>query len=112
MKLAIAIAMAGALTLVALPGLAAEHIKIGVVRSSGGIPAIVGTEKGFFTAQGVDAELVFFDQLSRSRSPSLVAIAISARPELPRRSTTSPRKAPSRLSRPGLGTGRAFKVSG
>ena len=71
MKRAIAIALAGVLTLVALPGLAAEHIKIGVVRSSGGIPAIVGKEKGFFAAQGVDAELVFFD----SAQPISLAVA-------------------------------------
>ncbi|HEY1503568.1 MAG TPA: ABC transporter substrate-binding protein [Stellaceae bacterium] len=55
----------------ALPSLAAEHIKIGVVRSSGGIPAIIGKEKGYFAAEGVDAELVFFE----SAQPISVAVA-------------------------------------
>lgn len=40
---------------------AAEHIKIGVVRSLGGAPIFVAKEKGFFAAEGLDAEVVLFD---------------------------------------------------
>jgi NitT/TauT family transport system substrate-binding protein len=40
---------------------AAEHIKIGVVRSLGGAPVFIAKEKGFFDAEGLDAELVLFD---------------------------------------------------
>jgi len=60
-----------ALVATAQPGIAAEHIKICVVRSNGGIPSILGKEKGYFAAQGVDAELVFFD----SAQPISVAVA-------------------------------------
>lgn len=55
----------------ALPSIAAEHVKIGVVRSSGGIPSIIAKEKGYFAAEGVDAELVFFE----SAQPISVAVA-------------------------------------
>lgn len=44
----------------ALPSIAAEQIKIGVVRSNGGIPSIIAKEKGYFAAEGIDAQLVFF----------------------------------------------------
>ena len=50
---------------------AAEPIKIGVVRSSGGIPSIIGRDKGFFAAHGLDAQLIFFD----SAQPIAVAVA-------------------------------------
>lgn len=53
------------------PGNAAEPAKICVVRSSGGIPAIVAKEKGFFAAQGLDPQLTFFD----SAQPISVAVA-------------------------------------
>jgi NitT/TauT family transport system substrate-binding protein len=53
------------------PATAAEHIKIGVVRSNGGIPAIIAKEKGYFAAHGVEAELVFFE----SAQPISVAVA-------------------------------------
>jgi NitT/TauT family transport system substrate-binding protein len=55
----------------ALPSAAAEHVKIGVVRSSGGIPTIIAKEKGYFAAEGIDAELVFFE----SAQPISVAVA-------------------------------------
>jgi NitT/TauT family transport system substrate-binding protein len=45
----------------ATPAAAAEHVKIGVVRSLGGAPVFVAKEKGFFDAEGLDAELVLFD---------------------------------------------------
>ncbi len=54
-------AMAIALGLNATTGMAADHIKIGVVRSLGGAPVFVAKEKGYFAAEGLDAELVFFD---------------------------------------------------
>lgn len=55
----------------ALPSIAAEQIKIGVVRSNGGIPSIIAKEKGYFAAEGIDAQLVFFD----SAQPISVAVA-------------------------------------
>lgn len=71
MKFAIALPLVVALALIARPGNAAEHIKIGVVRSSGAIPAIIGKEKGFFAEQGLDPEIIFFD----SAQPIAVAVA-------------------------------------
>jgi NitT/TauT family transport system substrate-binding protein len=50
---------------------AADHVKIGVVRSLGGAPAYVAKDKGWFAAEGLDAELVFFD----SAQPVAVAVA-------------------------------------
>jgi NitT/TauT family transport system substrate-binding protein len=50
---------------------AADHIKIGVVRSLGGAPAYLAKDKGFFDAEGLDAELVFFE----SAQPISVAVA-------------------------------------
>ena len=43
------------------PGQAAEHVKIGVVRSMGGAPLYVAEDMGFYKEQGLDAELVWFD---------------------------------------------------
>jgi NitT/TauT family transport system substrate-binding protein len=54
-----------------LPGFAAEPIKVGVVRSNGGIPSIIAKEKGYFAAEGIDAQLIFFD----SAQPISVAVA-------------------------------------
>lgn len=42
-------------------GVAADRIKIGVVRSLGGAPVFVAKEKGIFEAEGLDAEIVLFD---------------------------------------------------
>ena len=50
---------------------AAEHIKIGAVRSFGAGPSVVGKEKGFFAAEGLDAEIVLFE----SAQPIAVAAA-------------------------------------
>ena len=50
---------------------AADHIKIGVVRSLGGAPVYVAAAKDYFAAEGLDAELVFFD----SAQPVSVAVA-------------------------------------
>jgi NitT/TauT family transport system substrate-binding protein len=50
---------------------ATEHVKIGVVRSNGGIPAIIAKEKGYFAAEGIDAQVIFFE----SAQPISVAVA-------------------------------------
>jgi NitT/TauT family transport system substrate-binding protein len=50
---------------------AAEHVQLCSVRSFGGGPSFVAKEKGFFAAQGLDAEIVMFD----SAQPIAVAIA-------------------------------------
>jgi len=49
------------LVMTAVPSRAADHIKVGVVRSLGGAPIFVAKEKGIFAAEGLDAEIVFFD---------------------------------------------------
>jgi NitT/TauT family transport system substrate-binding protein len=43
------------------PGQAAEHVKIGVVRSMGGAPLYVAEDMGYYKEEGLDAELVWFD---------------------------------------------------
>ena len=55
------VALAAATLIAAAPVRAAEHIKIGIVHSLGGVPVIVAKEKGFFADEGLDAEIVFFD---------------------------------------------------
>jgi NitT/TauT family transport system substrate-binding protein len=50
---------------------AADPIRIGVVRSMGGSPSIVAKAKGMFAAQGLDAELLYFE----SAQPIAVAVA-------------------------------------
>jgi len=52
------------------PARAAEHVKLCSVRSFGGGPSMVAKEKGFFAAQGLDAEIVLFD----SAQPIAVAV--------------------------------------
>lgn len=47
--------------LLALPCMAAEHIKIGLLLTAGSGPVYVALEKGYFAAEGLDAELVPFD---------------------------------------------------
>jgi NitT/TauT family transport system substrate-binding protein len=45
-----------------LPGLAAaETIKIGMQKLEGQAPTFIAQEKGYFTAEGLTAEIVFFD---------------------------------------------------
>lgn len=60
---------------------AADHIKIGAVRSLGGAPAYFAKEKGWFDAEGLDAEIVFFDWRSPLRWRSPRAMSISAPPD-------------------------------
>src|SRR5579863_4189724 len=40
---------------------AAENIKIGAVRAASNSPLYIAQERGYFAAEGVPAELVFFD---------------------------------------------------
>ena len=55
----------------AAPGVAADKVKAGVVRSMGGSPNFIGKEKGFFAEQGIDVDIVFFD----SAQPIAIAVA-------------------------------------
>jgi NitT/TauT family transport system substrate-binding protein len=48
----------------------AEHIKIGGAKTASGGAAYIALEKGYFTAAGLDAEIVFFD----SAMPIAVAV--------------------------------------
>jgi NitT/TauT family transport system substrate-binding protein len=50
---------------------AADPIKVGVVRSQGGATAFVAAAKGYFAAEGLDAQLILFD----SAAPIAVAAA-------------------------------------
>ncbi len=50
-----------ALLMVAAQGASAEPIKIGVVAVTAFAPVYVAQEKGYFAAEGVPAELVYFD---------------------------------------------------
>jgi NitT/TauT family transport system substrate-binding protein len=52
-------------------GYASDAVKIGVVHSQGGASAFVADAKGFFRAEGMDAELVLFD----AAVPIAVAVA-------------------------------------
>ncbi len=55
-----ALAIPGFLPLAAHPG-TPEHIKVGAVRSLGGASIFIAKEKGYFDAEGLDAEIVLFD---------------------------------------------------
>lgn len=62
LSLAAAASIAAATALLSsAPALAADLIKIGVVRSLGGAPVFVAEEKGLFAAAGLDAKIVLFD---------------------------------------------------
>lgn len=47
----------------------AEHIKIGILRTTSSGPIYIAIEKGFFAAENLDVEILFFD------SPQPVAVA-------------------------------------
>lgn len=55
----------------ALPSAAMDKVKAGVVRSMGGSPNIIAQEKGFFAAEGIDVDIIYFD----SAQPIAVAVA-------------------------------------
>jgi NitT/TauT family transport system substrate-binding protein len=58
------------LTLFAVRASAAETIKIGGAKTASGGPAYIAIEKGYFAAEGLDAQIVFFD----SAMPIAVAV--------------------------------------
>jgi len=63
-KFSLRFALALTASIVALaagPSRAAEHVKIGVVRSMGGAPLYVAQDMGFYKDEGLDAQLVWFD---------------------------------------------------
>src|SRR5579863_7916547 len=53
---------------------AADTIKVGTVRTTGGGPLYVAQERGYFAAEGVPVELVFFD----ASQPAAVATVAGA----------------------------------
>jgi NitT/TauT family transport system substrate-binding protein len=61
----------GLMAATAMPSVAADKVKAGVVRSMGGSPNFIAKEKGFFTEQGIDVDLVFFE----SAQPISIAVA-------------------------------------
>jgi NitT/TauT family transport system substrate-binding protein len=52
----------------------AEHIKIGVLKTTASAPIFIASAKDYFAAEGLDAELVFFE----SAQPIAVAVASGA----------------------------------
>ena len=54
----------------ALPACAAEHIKIGTLKLAQYSPVFIAQAKGYFAAEGLDAELVMFE----SAEPAAVAV--------------------------------------
>jgi NitT/TauT family transport system substrate-binding protein len=60
-----------ALILAASPAFAADHVKVGTTRLIGYVSVPVGLAYGYFQAQGLDVEQVFFD----SAQPIAVAAA-------------------------------------
>jgi len=52
------------------PAAAAEHIKIGTLKLAQYSPSFIAQEKGYFAAEGLDAELIMFD----SAEPAAVAV--------------------------------------
>ena len=49
----------------------AEHIKIGILKTTASGPVFIASAKGYFTAEGLDSELVFFE----GAQPIAVAVA-------------------------------------
>ena len=66
-------ALAALLLLVQGPA-RAEAVKIGAIKTAGAGPIYIALDKGYFTAEGLDAELVFFD----AAQPVAVAVASGA----------------------------------
>ena len=65
------LALLAALSVLAAPPASAESVKIGVLKTTGSGPAYIAHDKGYFTAEGLTSELVFFE----SAQPISVAIA-------------------------------------
>jgi NitT/TauT family transport system substrate-binding protein len=55
------IALAAALLTVALPAMAADKIKVGLLKFSTNGPTFIALEKGYFAERGIEPSLVFFD---------------------------------------------------
>ncbi len=55
------IAFAAAVLLAAAGPAAAQKIKLGLVRVANSGPTFIALERGYFAAEGIDAEIVFFD---------------------------------------------------
>ena len=51
----------GALSLFAASAVAAEHIKLGLVKVANSGPTYIAVEKGYFAAEGLDPQIVFFE---------------------------------------------------
>lgn len=56
--IALTFLVAGALTSRAQ---AADHVKIGIIKTTSSGPIYIAVEKGYFAAAGIDPELIFFD---------------------------------------------------
>ncbi len=56
-----AAAAAAVLLATAAPALALDHVKIGTLITTGGMPTYIAIEKGYFAAAGIEPELVPFD---------------------------------------------------
>src|SRR6185312_15212022 len=60
-----------ALIVIASPAFSADHVKVGTTRLIGYVSVPVGLAKGYFQAEGLDVEQVYFD----SAQPIAVAAA-------------------------------------
>ena len=69
-----ALLCAAAVLVISSAGARAERIKIGLSKTFTGAPVFIAQERGYFAAEGVPAELVFFD----SAEPVAVAVASGA----------------------------------
>src|ERR1700689_1184461 len=49
------------LCIAALPAAAADHLKLGLVKVANSGGTYIAVEKGYFTAEGIDPEIVFFE---------------------------------------------------
>ncbi|HEX4195181.1 MAG TPA: ABC transporter substrate-binding protein [Stellaceae bacterium] len=48
-------------SILASPAHAADHVKIGIIKTTSSGPIYIAVEKGYFAAAGIDPELIFFD---------------------------------------------------
>jgi NitT/TauT family transport system substrate-binding protein len=61
MKCALLGAALALLACAAAPAGAADHIKIGALKTGGAGPLFIAIDKGYFTAEGLDAAMVYFE---------------------------------------------------